>query len=213
MRHGPTRGAARAHTPRPAAGRAAAAAAPALAAILLTLPAPAPAAGQEPRAAAGPRTEAPVNTLTPEEQAAGSNFALHPAPAGVVRPAGEWNAARLVVRGNHVEHWLNGVKVVEYELGSPDWQARVAKSKFAALPLYGRAPEGHIALQDHGDWVAYRNIKIRPPRATVSPAAYAQYTRPGGSVIRMSRRNAIAFRSPSPGDIRLSSCSMLITES
>ncbi|MGH7676120.1 MAG: 3-keto-disaccharide hydrolase, partial [Gemmatimonadales bacterium] len=93
--------------------------------------------------------------------AAGANFALHPAPPGVVRPAGEWNHARLVVNGAHVEHWLNGVKVVEYELGSPDWETRVKASKFAQWPGYGRSPMGHIALQDHGDRVAYRSIKIR----------------------------------------------------
>jgi len=93
--------------------------------------------------------------------AAGSNFALHPAPPGVVRPADQWNRARIVVDGAHVEHWLNGVKVVEYELWSPDWEARVAASKFAQWPGYGRARSGHIALQDHGDRVAYRDIKIR----------------------------------------------------
>jgi hypothetical protein len=95
--------------------------------------------------------------------AAGANYGLDPAPAGVVKPAGEWNAVRLVVRGAHVEHWLNGVKVVEYELWSPDWEARVKASKFAQWPGYGRARTGHIALQDHGDRVAYRSIKIRTP--------------------------------------------------
>ncbi len=95
------------------------------------------------------------------ETAAGSNYALHAAPEGVVRPAGEWNEVRILVRGNHVEHWLNGVKVVEYELGSEDWEERVRNSKFATMPRYGREPRGHIALQDHGDWVAFRNIKIR----------------------------------------------------
>lgn len=92
---------------------------------------------------------------------AGANYGLYPAPRGVVRPAGQWNRVRLVVDGNHVEHWLNGTRVVDYELGSPDWQARVAKSKFAAWPEYGKAAEGFIGLQDHGDRVAYRNIKIR----------------------------------------------------
>jgi len=93
--------------------------------------------------------------------AAGSNYALHPAPAGVVKPAGEWNLARIVVNGNHVEHWLNGQKVVEYEFLSPDWEALVKQSKFVEWPNYGRAKQGHIGLQDHGDWVAYRNVKIR----------------------------------------------------
>ena len=92
---------------------------------------------------------------------AGSAYGLYAAPAGVVKPAGEWNAVRIVVRGNLVEHWLNGSKVVEYELGSPDWEAKVKASKFKQWPGYGRAASGHIALQDHGDRVAYRDIKIR----------------------------------------------------
>ena len=96
-----------------------------------------------------------------EITSAGSNFALHAAPRGVVRPAGEWNSARLVVNGSHVEHWLNGVKLFEYELGSADWNSRVRASKFATMPLYGKAAEGHIGLQDHGDRVEFRNIKIR----------------------------------------------------
>lgn len=93
--------------------------------------------------------------------AAGADYAVYPTRRGVVKPAGRWNHVRIVVRGNHVEHWLNGVKVVDYELGSPDWERRVKASKFAPHLRYGRNPEGHIGLQDHGDWVAYRNIKIR----------------------------------------------------
>jgi len=97
------------------------------------------------------------STLT----SAGSAYGLYPAPRGVVKPAGEWNRVRLVVNGNHVEHWLNGVKVVEYELGSADWAERVARSKFAKWPEFGKAAEGRIGLQDHGDRVAYRSVKIR----------------------------------------------------
>lgn len=93
---------------------------------------------------------------------AGSNYALHPAPRDAVKPVGEWNAVRLVVRGSHVEHWLNGKQVVSYELWSPDWEARVKASKFAQWPSYGRAARGYIGLQDHGDWVAYRRIRVRP---------------------------------------------------
>lgn len=92
---------------------------------------------------------------------AGANYGLYPAPRGVVHPAGEWNAARVLVDGNHVEHWLNGRKVVEYELHSPEWRAKVAASKFRDWPAYGQAPEGHIGLQEHGDFVAFRNIRIR----------------------------------------------------
>lgn len=96
-----------------------------------------------------------------EITSAGSNFALHPVPRGVVKPAGEWNSTRIVVNGNSVEHWLNGVRVVSYELGSEDWKRRVAASKFAAWPEYGLAPRGHIGLQEHGDRVAFRSIRIR----------------------------------------------------
>lgn len=93
--------------------------------------------------------------------AAGADYGLYASPAGVVKPAGEWNLARIVVNGNHVEHWLNGVKLLEYELGSADWEAKVAASKFNQWPGYGRAATGHIMLQDHGDRVSYRNLKIR----------------------------------------------------
>jgi hypothetical protein len=86
---------------------------------------------------------------------------LYAAPAGVVKPAMEWNSVRIIVRGNHVEHWLNGQKVVEYELGSPDWTAKVAASKFHEWPDYGKAPQGHIGLQVHGNQVWYRNLRIR----------------------------------------------------
>jgi hypothetical protein len=95
------------------------------------------------------------------ETSAGSNYALHAPTKDMTRPVGEWNAVRLLARGNHVEHWLNGEKIVEYELGSPDWVARVKKSKFNEWPPYGRARAGRIVLQDHGDVVSFRNIKIR----------------------------------------------------
>ncbi len=92
---------------------------------------------------------------------AGSAFAIYPAPRGVVHPAKEWNSARIIVRGNHVEHWLNGTKLFEYELGGADWAARVAASKFKSMPNYGKSPDGFIGLQDHGDKVEFRNIRIK----------------------------------------------------
>ena len=94
-------------------------------------------------------------------QLAGANYDLHPPTRDATRPIGTWNETRIVARGSHVEHWLNGVKVVEYELWSDDWQKRVQASKFKDLPHYARAKRGHIALQDHGDRVAFRNFKIR----------------------------------------------------
>jgi len=93
--------------------------------------------------------------------AAGADYGLYPSPAGVVKGPGQWNQVRLVVNGNHVEHWLNGVKVVQYELGSPDWEAKVKASKFAPHPRYGRNAEGYIGLQEHEYPVTFRNIKIR----------------------------------------------------
>ena len=93
---------------------------------------------------------------------AGANYAIQGPPRDVSNPAGQWNSARLLVRGHHVEHWLNGSKVVEYELGSPQWQKLVEGSKFKEWPAYGKAKRGHIGLQDDGDQVAFRNIKIRP---------------------------------------------------
>ena len=92
---------------------------------------------------------------------AGACYGLYPSARSLVRPAGEWNVARIVVNGSDVQHWLNGIKIVEYHLGSADWEAKVKASKFAQWPIYGRASKGYIALQDHGDWVAYRSIRIR----------------------------------------------------
>ena len=92
---------------------------------------------------------------------AGSNYGLHPPIQDVVRPVGQWNDVRIVVDGDRVEHWLNDEKIVEYRLGSPEWLALVNGSKFKQWPGYGRAGRGHIALQDHGDPVWYRNIAIK----------------------------------------------------
>ncbi|HMG02244.1 MAG TPA: DUF1080 domain-containing protein [Edaphobacter sp.] len=78
-----------------------------------------------------------------------------------VRPIGEWNTARIVVRGAHCEQWLNGVKVVEYERFTPQFRKLVAESKYHVWPGFGEAHDGYILLQDHGFPVSFRNIKIR----------------------------------------------------
>ncbi len=74
---------------------------------------------------------------------------------------GEWNRARIIVRGRHVEHWLNGFKTVEYERGTQQWRALVSHSKYAVWPAFGEAERGHILLQDHGNAVSFRSIKLR----------------------------------------------------
>jgi Domain of Unknown Function (DUF1080) len=91
----------------------------------------------------------------------GSNYAVNEPVKDVTKPVGQWNEGRIVAKGNRVEHWLNGVKVVDYEIGSADWNARVKASKFGKIPPYATVKSGHIALQDHDSVVIYRNLKIK----------------------------------------------------
>jgi hypothetical protein len=93
---------------------------------------------------------------------AGAAYAVYPSPPGHLKPAGEWNSARILVNGAHVEHWLNGFKLLEYELWSPDWEAKVKASKFVDYPHFGRAKKGYLGIQgDHEGSLAFRNIRIK----------------------------------------------------
>lgn len=91
-----------------------------------------------------------------------ANYAMHAATNKKLNPAGEWNTAKIIVAGNHVEHWLNGTQVVAYELHSDDWKKRKAGSKWKDVASYGSAKKGHIDLQDHGNEVWFRRIMIKP---------------------------------------------------
>jgi len=93
-----------------------------------------------------------------------SLYDLYATEGAEPKPIGEWNEARIVAKGKKLEHWLNGKRVVSCDLGSADYKERLAKSKFATWEGFGVHPKGHIALQDHGDDVWFRNIKVREIR-------------------------------------------------
>ena len=93
---------------------------------------------------------------------AAAAYGLYPSPEGHLKPVGQWNKTRIIAKGAHVEHWLNDFKMVEYELWSADWEAKVKASKFKDWPKFGRAKRGHIGLQgDHEGPLGFRNIRIR----------------------------------------------------
>ncbi len=109
------------------------------------------------------------NNLKPDDpHSTGAMYDLYaPAAAKAMKPAGEWNDGRVYYRNGVIQHWVNGAKVVDARLfdapgyHTKDWQARILASKFNAYEGFGHQPKGHIALQDHGDEVSYRNIRVR----------------------------------------------------
>jgi hypothetical protein len=96
-----------------------------------------------------------------KNQYSGANYAMHDPSGAKVKPLDQWNETRIIVKGPHVEHWLNGTKVVEYELWTDEWFNLKKAGKWKDYPQYGMAKDGHIGLQDHGGLTAFRNIKIR----------------------------------------------------
>ena len=126
--------------------------------------------------ATGPEFQLEDNAKAADPQRCGWLYALYqppedPAtgkPMDATRPAGKWNHIRLVISPEKCEHWINDVKYFEYQIGSEDFQDRLAQSKFSRMPLFAKADAGYIALQgDHGQ-ISFRNIKVRaiPPKTT-----------------------------------------------
>jgi hypothetical protein len=98
---------------------------------------------------------------TKPENLSGGNYDMHAPVNKRLNPVGQWNTSKIVANGNHIEHWLNGDKILEYEIGSEDWNTRKANSKWKDVEGYAVPKRGHIDLQDHGGEVWYRNIMIR----------------------------------------------------
>ncbi|HLZ16153.1 MAG TPA: DUF1080 domain-containing protein [Cyclobacteriaceae bacterium] len=96
-----------------------------------------------------------------DKQLTGADYDMYVTAPKSMKPVGEWNSTKIVVNGKHVEHWLNGQKIVEYELGSPDWQKRKDSSKWKDAKGYGLATKGHIDLQDHGHEVWFKNMMVK----------------------------------------------------
>ena len=95
------------------------------------------------------------------ETSAGSLYGLYQPGNAIPKAVGEWNSSKIVSDGDKVEHWLNGEKVVVAEIDSDQWQEKIADSKFAKWKKFGKSKRGHIAFQDHGDPVWFRNITIK----------------------------------------------------
>jgi len=113
----------------------------------------------------GPEMQILDNSCHPDaritKHRAGDLYDLIACSEETVKPAKQWNQVRIISNQGKVEHWLNGVKVVSFTMFTPEWKEMIAKSKFIEMPGFGTFDEGHISFQDHGDQVAFRNIKIK----------------------------------------------------
>lgn len=96
-----------------------------------------------------------------EWQHTAANYAMDPAPAAVPNEVGQWNHTRIVVNNGHVEHWLNGKKVVDYQLWTDEWKKKKMNGKWKDAGGYGMSKKGYIALQDHGSECWFKNIQIK----------------------------------------------------
>lgn len=91
----------------------------------------------------------------------GAAYLLYPPRGKKLKPAGEWNTAKIIVKGNYAEHWLNGTKIVTYFKGTDEFNKKVSETKFKDYPEYAKSNSGYIMLTDHGDQVYFRNIRVR----------------------------------------------------
>ncbi len=94
-------------------------------------------------------------------QKTGANYAMDPAPTAAPTPAGQWNTTRIVVNKGHVQHWLNGKKLLDFEMWTDEWKKKKANGKWKDASGYGMSKKGHIALQDHGSEAWFKNLKIK----------------------------------------------------
>ncbi len=109
----------------------------------------------------GPEVQIQDNVDGTDPQKSGWLYQLYAPDVDTTNPAGEWNTLHIVITPEKCVHYINGVKYVEYVKGSADWDAKVAASKFAAFEKFGKATKGHLSLQDHGNLVSFRNVKVK----------------------------------------------------
>lgn len=117
--------------------------------------------GPEPYSS-GPEIQIQDNVNGHDPQKSGWLYQFYRSEKDATKPAGEWNELRLILHPEKSEVFINGTKYYEFVKGSDEWNEKLANSKFASWPFFAKASKGHIALQDHGDAVSFRNVKIRP---------------------------------------------------